>query len=281
MRTIHALAALAAFIASPTALAVFENPADNVTVSGVSVISGWHCTAAHVEVEFDGTIRSPAATGTDRLDTLATCGRRDTGFGLLFNWGVLSPGAHTLKVYADGIEFGSHTVTVVGLGAQFLDGKSATVTVNEFPSPGRALVLDWQTGLQSFVARAVRVAPSMFGTWNGANLERRSNCTASQNNGSRGTYAQWDVNLDPVSNAFSMTETGITGLSCTYRATDQVVGNEHQLVDATYTCTDGKQGAFHSTAITVTDTALSIRLAIKLSGSETCDVDAIIGGSRF
>ena len=51
--------------------------------------------------------------------------------------------------------------------------------------------------------------------------------------------------------------------------------------DGAYTCTDGKTGTFHSTDFQVYDHAFSIRLATKLTGSETCDIDAILGGNRF
>ena len=143
------------------------------------------------------------------------------------------------------------------------------------------MVLEWRPSLQSFVAREVRDAAAIEGIWNGANLERRSNCTASQNNGARGTYAQWAITLDRVSDTLRILETGITGLSCTYTGTHRINGNKHEWLDGEYSCADGKTGTFHSTDIVVADTALSIRLATKLNGSETCDIDAILGGSRF
>jgi hypothetical protein len=124
-------------------------------------------------------------------------------------------------------------------------------------------------------------AAAIEGTWNGANLERRSNCTAAQNNGSRGTYAQWAITLDRVSDTLRIVETGITGLSCTYTGTHRLNGNRHEWIDGSYACADGKTGTFHSTDILVASTALSIRLSTKLNGTETCDIDAILGGSRF
>ena len=39
-------------------------------------------------------------------------------------------------------------------------------------------------------------APVIWGRWNGANIERRSNCTNSQNNGQHGTYGQFDIAND-------------------------------------------------------------------------------------
>ena len=280
-RFLAPLVLLAPFTASGQG--AFENPTPvTTTVSGVSLVSGWHCTATKVEIEFDGAVRVPAPIGSDRLDTAAACGgKRNTGFGLLLNWAVLGTGVHTVKAFADGVEFGSRTVTVVDLGEQFLTGRAAAATVNDFPSEGRQLVLEWEQGMQGFVAREVRSAPSVAGTWNGANLERRSNCASSANNGTRGTYAQWVVTLDTVGDRLRIQETGITGLSCTYAGSHRYVGNRQEWYDGTYSCTDGKTGNFSSTDIQVTSTALSIRLAIKLTGSESCDIDAIIGGSRF
>ena len=260
-----------------------ENPVPgNPFVSGVGLISGWHCTASRIDIEFDGAVRSVAPIGSDRLDTAGACGgKRNTGFGLLFNWGVLSPGTHTVKAFADGVEIGSRTVSVVDMGGQFLTGRVASAVVDNFPDEGRQVVLEWQQGLQAFIPREVRDYGGVSGTWNGANLERRTNCTASQNNGSRGTYAQWVVTRDSVGDQLRIQETGITGLSCTYSGPYRLVGNQVEWYDGTYSCTDGKTGNFHSTEVFANRTALSIRLAIKLTGSESCDIDAIIGGSRF
>jgi hypothetical protein len=268
---------------SSRALGHLENPPDPPnTVSGVGLVSGWHCNATRIEIEFDGTARLPAAYGTDRPDTAIVCnGKRNTGFGLLLNWSDLGPGVHTVRAFADGVEFGMGTVTVVDLGASFLTGKAATTTVPQFPSEGRELVLEWREGLQGFMAKEVRVAPSLSGTWNGANLERRSNCTSSQNNGTRGTYAQWNVTVDSIGKTLKVVETTITGLACTYMGFYRIAGNRYEWFDGTLECSDGKQGTFHSTDVMVAKSAFSIRLATKLSGAETCEVDAILGGSRF
>jgi hypothetical protein len=118
------------------------------------------------------------------------------------------------------------------------------------------------------------------GIWNGANLERRSNCSAAQNNGAHGTYAQYAVSFDRPNSIMGIDETAITGLTCTYLGTysddrfrPQWTGN--------YNCSDGKAGSFVMQKLLATPNEMSIRLAIKLNGSETCDVDSILGGSRF
>jgi hypothetical protein len=118
------------------------------------------------------------------------------------------------------------------------------------------------------------------GIWNGANLEKRSNCSATQNNGSHGTYAQYAVSFDRPNAIMGIDETAITGLRCSYVGTynddrfrPQWTGN--------YGCSDGKTGSFVMQKLLATPNEMSIRLAIKLNGSETCDVDSILGGSRF
>ncbi len=278
-RTCLLAAALAA--APPAfALASFDNPPDGQTASGIGLVSGFHCTAATIEIEIDG-VRKLAASGTDRPDTATACGKRNTGFGLLVNWGDFGPGAHTLRAFGDGVEFGTHLVTVPDLGGFFLFGKSATTTVNDFPSLGRQLLLEWREGLQSFVVKEVRAGPSISGTWYGPDLERRSNCLASQNNGSRGTYAQWDATLDSVGQTLKIIQTGITGLACTYTGSYRLTGNTLEWYDGSYQCSDGKTGNFHSTDFMVSAHAFSIRLATKLTGTESCDIDAILGGSRY
>jgi hypothetical protein len=262
------------------AAGVLENPAPGAPVSGIGVISGWVCGATRVELEIDGASRTVLPYGVDRADTAASCaGSRNNGFGLLMNWSLLPPGTHTLRALADGTEFARATVSVVTLGSEFLRGKSASVTVNDFPDVGKSTVLQWQEPMQSFVASEVDdAAPTLWGTWNGVNLERRSNCTSAQNNGSRGTYAQFDIAND--GGVFTISETAVTGLTCTYNGTYTQDGTQRQ-AKGSYFCSDGKQGNFTSTGFLVTATEMQIRMAVQLTGSETCTIDAIVGGSRF
>jgi len=118
------------------------------------------------------------------------------------------------------------------------------------------------------------------GSWNGANLEKRSNCSATQNDGAHGTYAEYVVSLDRPNSIMGIAETAITGLRCTYvgayaddRFRPQWTGS--------YSCSDGKAGSFIMQSLLATPNEMNIRLAVKLTGTETCDVDAILGGSRF
>ena len=120
---------------------------------------------------------------------------------------------------------------------------------------------------------------ALSGFWNGADLERRSNCSATQNDGMHGTYAEYFVSLDRSANVMGITETGVTGLSCTY-AGSYTPGVSPQWSGA-YRCSDGKQGDFQAQSFLVTPHEMSIRLSIKLNSTETCDIDAILGGSRY
>ena len=278
-RAFAAAAILAALPATGHAAGALENPLEGAPVSGIGLVSGWHCSASRIEIEIDGGARVQAASGTDRADTAGACGRSNTGFGLLLNWGLLPTGVHTILALADGVEFARRPFSVVSLGAEFLTGKSATTSLNDFPSPGRSTLLEWRESTQGFVAREViDSAPLLVGRWNGANLEKRRNCTAAQNNGSHGTYAQYDVSIDQ--GYIGIEETGVTGLRCTYFGPYKQDGIERQ-ASGTYSCSDGKRGDWESRGFLVTANEMSIRLDIKLNGSESCAIDAILGGSRF
>jgi hypothetical protein len=116
------------------------------------------------------------------------------------------------------------------------------------------------------------------GTWNGADLEARSNCTSSPNNGNHGTYAQYVIGVGTGS--MGITENGITGLTCSYSGDYSTASGAPQW-SGTYSCTDGKHGTFQSTGILASRHEMSIQLTIKLDQSETCDITAVIGGSRL
>jgi hypothetical protein len=111
------------------------------------------------------------------------------------------------------------------------------------------------------------------------NLELRSNCRTPENNGSRGTYAQFDVSTDAQGN-FLVTQSGITGLNCSYTGRYQVAGGRLAW-QGSYNCTDGKRGDFQSTAIEVHALSLDIRLATQLTSSEACTIDAVLSMARF
>ena len=127
-----------------------ENPGPHAFQSGVGVISGWVCEADEVLIELDGQAQ-PAGYGTERLDTQEVCGDTDNGFGLLFNWNLLGDGEHVVVARVDGEELGRATVRVTTLGVEFLRGAEGECTVEDFPTMGETVTLEWQQNSQNFV----------------------------------------------------------------------------------------------------------------------------------
>ena len=122
--------------------------------------------------------------------------------------------------------------------------------------------------------------PSLGGYWNGANLENRSNCATAGVNGIHGTYAQYFFSVNPSNANMQIHETTVTNLTCDY---DGVYAVDQAQPDwnGSFSCSDGKRGTFRSTGFLVTPTEMQVRLTIKLQNSEGCDIDSILGGSRF
>ena len=127
-----------------------ENPGADSFQSGVGLLSGWVCDAAVVEIELNG-MPQEAAYGTERRDTAGVCGDTDNGFGLLFNWNLLSDGEHEVVALVDGVELGRATVTVTTLGQEFLRDVTGTCEAADFPTPGERVTLVWQQNSQNFV----------------------------------------------------------------------------------------------------------------------------------
>lgn len=139
----------------PARNAVVEVPARDSTVSGVGIISGWSCLGGDLKAEIsdaDGIIATfPLAHGISRGDTESECGDTLNGFSATMNWNLLRPaGEKTLRLIQNGEEVASHTFSVVAFEKEFITG-SGTATVNDFPTAGRSVTLDWDESQQSFV----------------------------------------------------------------------------------------------------------------------------------
>ena len=134
-----------------------ENPQDYSPQSGIGVISGWVCEAEEITIEFEhgetGAVSSTTAGyGTSRADTMEVCEDADNGFSLLFNWNLLGDGMHTVRVLADGVEFGRSGVMVSSLGlGEFVTGLSGTYPLADFPLMGTTTTIQWEESLQNFV----------------------------------------------------------------------------------------------------------------------------------
>jgi hypothetical protein len=287
------LAAACAVLLIPAAHAAgtLENPQPGQSVAGLSLISGWNCDAKRIEFAIDGGARVVVPSGSSRADTASACaGNTATGFGYLINWALLPPGAHTLVAFGDGVPFATAAFTALRLDAatEFLKGIARTVQVDNFPVAGRGLALAWNEPTQSFAASQIDFNPPGFaGTWTGADLERRSGCASPQNDGNHGTWAQYVVNFSggvfKIQQSSFTGPTGGTTLACTYSGS--YPADAQPVLSGDLSCSDGqavvKTGTFTSTRLLVTDREMSLQLAIKLTGNESCAIDATLGGSRF
>lgn len=136
---------------STSSLGNLEVPASGATMSGIGLISGWHCDAVEISVIIDDEPPQLAGYGTDRNDTLEPCDDADNGFGMLFNFGLLESGAHTIRVLADGVEFDRARFDSLRLSTgSFSTDIEGSVEVSDFPKPGHTTTLRWDESSQGF-----------------------------------------------------------------------------------------------------------------------------------
>ena len=126
---------------------MLESPARSYQ-SGVELIRGWACEGQQVEFSIDGGARQAIAYGTDRPDTVATCGDSNNGFGFTYNWNRISEGTHNLRAYLDGVEFANVNFAVTTLGAEYLTGLSRQFVFADFPETGQTTTAEW-SGVES------------------------------------------------------------------------------------------------------------------------------------
>lgn len=156
------------------AQSALENPANGSTQSGISVISGWKCTAGALTARFDGGPSIEVVYGSPRGDTRSTCGDDNNGFVVLWNWNLLRDGTHLVEILDDGVPFVSATVTVVTLGTEFLTGVNGSFILSGFPQPGQNVTVEWQQGVQNFIITerqtGLPTLSDLLGVWNFVNL---------------------------------------------------------------------------------------------------------------
>lgn len=162
--------------------AALENPQPDAAVSGISVISGWKCTAGALTVSFDGGEAYAIAYGTIREDTETLCNDTDNGFSFLWNWGRLIEGEHTVQVFDDGVEFANVTVYVTNYGEEFLQDRTATTLAPNFPADGQTAILEWQQSQQNFtVTQIAPISPPASGEFDVSGTLAFNNCTTPAN----------------------------------------------------------------------------------------------------
>lgn len=145
-------------VSSPT-VGALGTPAAGSVVSGVGVISGYHCTSKDIEVFIDGISIGKAGAGTRLLGTQDVCGRTDTGFSLLYAFNNLSNGSHVFSVFADGVLFDTHTATTFQSGGQpWLSGFTGSFWLNNFPVANQMAKLEWVESYQNFLVTEIQCA---------------------------------------------------------------------------------------------------------------------------
>ncbi len=159
MRAIRVVAGLAlamGLVAGPRAqAAVIETPANGGRASGIGVVAGWKCQAGQITVAFDGGEFLPAAWGVPRGDTAGSCGDRNNGWVMQFNFALLGDGNHVVRVYDNGTKFAEARFTVATLGVSFLRGVSGAYTLPNFPAAGASARVEWDQGAQGFMVTGV------------------------------------------------------------------------------------------------------------------------------
>ena len=171
MRTILvltlALFATEAFSASKGAL---ENPQPNDYASGIYLFSGWVCEAEAVQIDIDGAQLLDVAYGSDRLDTVSTCGDADNGFGVLVNMANFAAGDHQATLYADGQQVAQSAFkTAERSTGEFVQDLEGCAISEGFPSDDSETILTWTTSIQGFQVteeRAHLLSDNIDGLWN-------------------------------------------------------------------------------------------------------------------
>lgn len=153
---VAAAAAIEQLTDAPAALGYLEWPASGSTQSGVGLISGWHCDAESVSVQFDDGPLLAAGHGIERPDTAAICGDTNNGFAFPLNFGNLGSGVHWVMAYAGSQAFSTAVVNVAAVGPGFVTGLAGEYPIWDFPEPGLTTLVGWQGGNQSFTILGVQ-----------------------------------------------------------------------------------------------------------------------------
>ncbi len=274
--------AVATMLAANLSLAIgnLENPQPISVQTGVAAISGWHCGATLIQIQIDSGALVAAPYGSLRADTQATCGRSNTGFAYLLNYNTLPVGTHTIRVFADGVQFASTTFSTTKPAGEFLSGVNAGYWLNNFPEYGQRSRVDWSEAKQNFSITAtdanyIRVG----GTYYGAAVYVRSGCTATSGNGAFYQYGRFTV---AYPSNLTITADYENSGTCTYVGNPTVMADGTlSMVSGTFTCTNGERGVWSSSRMVTAPDGLSANISVRFTVGETCHLDGTVGGARW
>ena len=136
-----------------------EVPVAGSTVSGVGLISGWSCLGGEWEAEISdtrGVIMSlPLPHGDSRADTEPICGDTLNGFSAVMNWTLLGSGEKTIRLRQNGEVVASRDFSVMAFETEFIQGASGMCSIDDFPSAGQSVTVEWYEPQQSFVVTEI------------------------------------------------------------------------------------------------------------------------------
>src|SRR2546427_1599495 len=160
-----------------------DNPPDGGKVSGISIISGWKCTAGALTFTIDNGSPGSLVYGSARGDTQSVCGDSDNGFIAQWNWDLVGPGQHTIRIFDDGVEFAQATFTVTTFGSAFLQGATGTYLLPDFPQTGSSTTVEWEENLQNFVITDTASSSSSGGSSSSSSSSSSSTSSSTSSSG--------------------------------------------------------------------------------------------------
>ena len=260
-----------------------ENPQPNAIESGISAITGWYCPAAAITVQVDSAAPFAVPYGSERLDTASRCGgATKTGFAYLFNYNTLATGTHTIKGFADGIQFASASISVVTLGAEFLTGKAGEYILNNFPDYGKRTRVTWQQSKQNFIVSGTdtQVAP-IDGVYIGTILSNYTGCTTAGNNGN-GVFDFYKYTLTYGAQSLLTVKAENSNAVCTFAGTAFYTSSGGDIVvpAGDFSCANGFKGTWTSDRMVFDSIGLLGNLTLKYTTGETCTAASHISAAR-
>jgi len=255
-----------------------ENPAPGSMQSGIGLISGWYCPAATLTFGIDGGAQQPMPSGGARGDTASVCGgATNTGFGLLINFNNLTPGTHTVRLYANGSEVDAKTFGTTNLGGEFMTGKTGQYFLNNFPGPGQRTQVQWQQEKQNFsIVGSDHNFPSLIGTYYGASVYTATGCGARN-----GNYAEGAIYTVTQAGASATVRAQfLAGGSCTFTGTlyYYYAGGNLNIPSGSFSCSDGTSGSFTAPDIVLADSGVVLDFTQTFTSG--CRLQGRLGGPR-